>query len=100
MKNPNIAWRRKKYRCFHAHQVEETGELLCGLGLCQLPVLHDCCIDCDEYRGKDRGFGDTVKRTAEKLGVKPCGGCQKRREALNKLTGKIYDKLGKQDNDS
>jgi hypothetical protein len=35
-----------------------------------------------------RGFGDTIKSVIDKvtLGkVKPCGGCKKRQEALNKL---------------
>ena len=37
----------------------------------------------DLIKGNDRGVGDTVKRVAEKVGVKPCGGCQQRREQLN-----------------
>jgi len=32
-----------------------------------------------------RGLGDAVARMTSAIGVKPCGGCGKRREALNKL---------------
>jgi hypothetical protein len=33
---------------------------------------------------QDKGVGDTIKRATSALGIKPCGGCQKRAEALNK----------------
>lgn len=31
-----------------------------------------------------RGLGDAVARMTKAVGIKPCGGCQKRRELLNK----------------
>jgi hypothetical protein len=31
----------------------------------------------------DKGVGDTVKRVVDKVGIKECGGCAKRREILN-----------------
>jgi len=31
------------------------------------------------------GIGDTIAKITSAIGVKPCGGCQKRKEALNKL---------------
>lgn len=37
------------------------------------------------------GLGDAVKRVTSALGVKPCGACQRRADALNarfRLTGK------------
>ena len=37
---------------------------------------------------KSRGFGDTVEKTIKKITggkVKACGGCNKRRNALNKM---------------
>ena len=47
------------------------------------------CRSCKHYEGLSRGFGDTVHKALEATGVhrivKPCGGCQKRREALNRL---------------
>jgi hypothetical protein len=30
------------------------------------------------------GFGDVIKRTTYAVGVKPCGGCQRRARALNR----------------
>ena len=32
-----------------------------------------------------RGLGDVVASVTSAVGIKPCGGCNKRREALNKL---------------
>ena len=37
--------------------------------------------------GNDRGFGDTIERTINKVSggrVKSCGGCKKRKDFLNK----------------
>jgi hypothetical protein len=31
------------------------------------------------------GLGDVVKRVTTAVGIKPCGGCQRRAEALNRL---------------
>jgi len=30
------------------------------------------------------GLGDVVKRATTSLGIRPCGGCQKRADALNR----------------
>lgn len=41
-----------------------------------------------EIQPQSKGLGDTVKKVIEKVSrgkVKPCGGCKKRQEALNKL---------------
>jgi hypothetical protein len=35
-------------------------------------------------RERMRGLGDAVARVTKAVGIKPCGGCQKRRELLNK----------------
>ena len=35
--------------------------------------------------GKLRGLGDFVASITSAVGIKPCGGCKKRQEALNKL---------------
>lgn len=32
-----------------------------------------------------RGLGDVVAAATKAVGIKPCGGCQKRREALNRM---------------
>jgi len=31
------------------------------------------------------GLGDVIKRATGAVGIKPCGGCQKRAERLNRL---------------
>lgn len=82
-------WRRKRYWCRHS-KVEADESRVCGIGLCDLPVLLDCCETCPKYEGKDRGLGDSIKRLADAVGVKTCGKCQKRREAMNKATRKLY----------
>jgi len=49
-------------------------------------------------RNKSRGLGDTIKRAIDKVTmgkVKPCGGCKKRQEALNKLLPYKGDKDGR-----
>ena len=83
------AWRSKKYHCIHLKK-EPIG-LVCSLDLCSDDDVLGCCATCREYRGRDRGLGDTIKRATDALGIKSCGGCQKRREALNKITGKLYN---------
>jgi hypothetical protein len=60
-----------------------SGEPTCSLKLCD-GDLAQCCETCKEYTGPDRGLGDTVKRATNALGLKTCGGCQRRREALNR----------------
>ena len=32
-----------------------------------------------------KGLGDTIKKVTDKLGIKQCGGCKKRQDALNRL---------------
>lgn len=33
---------------------------------------------------EETGLGDVVKRTAYAIGIKPCGGCEKRAASLNR----------------
>jgi hypothetical protein len=33
---------------------------------------------------KSKGLGDTIAKITSSVGIKPCGGCKKRQEALNK----------------
>ena len=35
--------------------------------------------------GPVRGLGDVVAKVTKAVGIKPCGPCQKRREALNRM---------------
>lgn len=34
---------------------------------------------------KSKGLGDTIAKMTKKVGIKPCGGCRKRQEKLNKM---------------
>ena len=34
---------------------------------------------------KAKGLGDTIAKITSSLGIKPCGGCKKRQEKLNKI---------------
>lgn len=51
----------------------------------------DRCVSCGDVRPlclKDpraKGLGDTIYAVTQSIGLTHCGGCQKRREALNKL---------------
>ena len=38
-----------------------------------------------DRRRKAKGLGDSVANITSLFGVKPCGGCKKRQEKLNKL---------------
>lgn len=62
-------------------------------GLCRNPAhagsTQDACEACADYRGAPRGAGDLVHDGLRAIGVHAvigdCGGCQRRREALNRL---------------
>ncbi len=64
----------------------------CGLKLCDKPDLLSCCESCTEYTGPARGLGDKIKSVTQSIGVKTCGGCQARREALNRWSRKRQEK--------
>lgn len=32
-----------------------------------------------------KGLGDTIAKATKAVGIKPCGGCKKRQEKLNKI---------------
>lgn len=40
------------------------------------------------------GLGDVIKRTTTYLGIRPCGGCERRAEALNRWLVFTNQKLG------
>jgi len=40
--------------------------------------------NCD-WDGKSRGLGDTIAKVTKAVGIKPCGGCGRRRKKLNKM---------------
>ena len=39
----------------------------------------------EEIAGKSKGLGDTIAKVTSAVGIKPCGGCKKRQEKLNKI---------------
>lgn len=41
------------------------------------------CLRCPQYDGPARGVGDVVAKITKAVGIKPCGGCAKRRAAMN-----------------
>ncbi len=45
------------------------------------PVITELLAEVDAIDG----LGDVVAAATKAIGMKPCGGCQRRREALNKL---------------
>lgn len=55
----------------------------CGLGVWPGSVSPGVCARCDRYDGPARGVGDLVASATKAVGIRPCGRCQKRREALN-----------------
>lgn len=45
-----------------------------------------CCQDTvQKADSRIRGLGDVVAKATSAVGIKPCGGCKKRQEALNKM---------------
>lgn len=66
----------------------KTGDGKCGKGVFLLdqPVPIYVCNRCSRYEGPVRGLGDMVARVTKAIGIAPCGGCQKRRELLNKVS--------------
>lgn len=44
-------------------------------------ITRSCCT---ERNKKSRGLGDTIAKLTSAVGIKPCGGCKKRQEWLNK----------------
>ena len=45
------------------------------------PVITQLLAEVDAING----LGDVVAAATKAIGIKPCGGCQQRREALNKI---------------
>jgi hypothetical protein len=41
-------------------------------------------VDCTRPKKKSRGLGDAVAKVTTLVGIKPCGGCKRRQEQLNR----------------
>ena len=54
------------------------------------------CVNCDKVKPRPTkrncdasgGLGEKIASLTKKIGLKTCGGCQGRREALNRLTAR------------
>ena len=84
-------------KCNYASKLTDEDMVICTLGLCADGELDSCCNSCESYEGPSRGLGDRVANLTKAVGIKPCGGCQKRREALNKMTDTILGKKADSD---
>lgn len=77
------AWRESVVRAGLA----DTADFACprGLPLGWHPPWWSRLLDYwrHVWRGQSRGLGDTVAKVTKTVGIRPCGGCQKRREWLN-----------------
>lgn len=51
-----------------------------------LPQLRARIVDgvVEQWDRPSQGLGDTVEKITRKLGIKPCGGCKRRRDKLNR----------------
>jgi hypothetical protein len=57
----------------------------------ETPAAHPAAPERPAHRvrlpgfiGEEVGLGDAIKRATSALGIRPCGGCQRRAEALNR----------------
>mgnify|MGYP003147739943 CR=1 FL=1 len=61
------------------------------------------CVNCEHtkrrpsYRNCDAsdGLGEKIAGFTKAIGIKPCGGCQGRREALNRLSVRMKKRKDK-----
>jgi hypothetical protein len=49
----------------------------------RVAITIEGCAACPHYLGPSRGLGDMIAKVTHAVGIRPCGGCQKRREELN-----------------
>ena len=63
------------------------------------------CVNCDKIKrtptrrkcDASDGLGERIAGITKAIGIKPCGGCQGRREALNRLTARWRRKKEERD---
>lgn len=87
-----------KIKCKHWSSC--SGGACCAIEKYTHPTESVCLTFCDSnthpitdkqkeaFFNRSKGLGDTIKKVIDKVTfkkVKPCGGCKKRQEALNKL---------------
>jgi len=91
-----------KIKCKHWKDCGIKNGGCCSIDKYERPSHGVCLLSCDVNTSKptkkeslkllklkkSKGLGDTVKKIIDKATrgkVKPCGGCKKRQEALNRL---------------
>lgn len=73
----------------YVNQCKECGNITCASAprkytcVCgvELELLHESLVSVS----KSRGLGDTIHKLTTALHIPHCGGCEKRRQALNAL---------------
>ena len=91
-----FSWQERLVTIVCKHQ---SSDYKCSLGLFGgTPSAHECAT-CSKFQPKDqkhpenddfnknkasRGVGDTIAKVTSAVGIKPCGGCKKRQQMLNK----------------
>ena len=76
-------------KCKHWDYCGLSGGGCCRIGEYENPSVGVCLSICEKNTHKpSKGLGDTVEKVIKVLSrgkAKTCGGCKKRKEALNKL---------------
>jgi len=76
-------------KCKHWEDCGVIGGGCCRIDEYPKPSIGVCLSICEKNTHKpSKGLGDTVEKVIKVLSrgkAKPCGGCKKRKEALNKL---------------
>jgi hypothetical protein len=63
----------------------QTDNPIVSLDFCEWCPVRNLDAAKRTAQPKSRGLGDTIAKVTTALGIKPCGGCKKRQELLNKL---------------
>ena len=71
--------------CKHAITTADPSIIKCSKNKFNGFENQNFCENCSDYEGPNRGIGDIISNITKKVGIRPCKGCQKRREKLNKL---------------
>jgi len=61
------------------------------------------CVSCETFKRQatrrncdaSNAMGEKIASISKAIGIKPCGGCQKRREALNRMSVRLRNKRKK-----
>ena len=65
--------------------VDPHGNLVTDLADGTVEIIASAKQDEPTKPAPSKGFGDTIKKVTDKLGIKQCGGCKKRQKKINRL---------------